>query len=77
VFLDPPYRKGLVRQAAVQLVEQELIAPGGTLVVETAAANEALPLIEAAPPLALEKQRTYGDSALWLYRTERGVYHVE
>jgi 16S rRNA (guanine966-N2)-methyltransferase len=66
VFLDPPYGEGLERRALEALTRHELLAEGACLAVETAAAGDDPG--EGAEALSLEKTRTYGETAIWLYR---------
>lgn len=60
VFLDPPYRKGLVDKALVGLVAADALAPGCVIVAETAQ-EEAFAVPEA---LCIADSRKYGKSRL-------------
>ena len=62
VFIDPPYRKGLADRALSSLVTGNWLAERCLLVVETAE-DEAL---ELPPSLAIEDDRTYGDTRVRL-----------
>lgn len=64
VFLDPPYRKGLVLQALEALAAQGWIAPRALLIVETAK-NEEIEMPENYVSLL---ERSYGDTALSFFR---------
>lgn len=68
VFVDPPYDD--FEQLAPLLgcaVDAELIAPAGTVVVETAKRHAVPPV----PGLAVEQSRTYGDTSItWLIRSD-------
>lgn len=64
VLADPPYRKGLVGECVTAVAQLDLLAPGGLVVVEHAAAE---------PPVAPEgwqvyKQARYGDSLVTIIR---------
>jgi 16S rRNA (guanine966-N2)-methyltransferase len=64
VIADPPYRKGLVGESVAAVAARGLVAPGGVLVVEHAAAE---------PPAAPEgwsvlKQAKYGDTLVTIIR---------
>jgi len=75
VFLDPPYRKGLVLPILAGLGAAGWYAPNALVVVETAADEPPLlepkvpppPLPPAAAPWKSER-RVYGDTALTLLR---------
>ena len=60
VFLDPPYRKGLVDKALAGLVAADALAPGCVIVAETAQ-EEAFAVPEA---LCIADSRKYGKSRL-------------
>jgi len=62
VLLDPPYRQGLAAEALALLVRPGWLAPGARVVVETEAGLELSP----PPPLALDRSRRYGDTAVHL-----------
>ena len=64
VFVDPPYRRFSSLQNALIQHLPDILAPGGTLVVETAAPEE--------PELPLHKRTTrrYGSARLTLFENE-------
>lgn len=64
IFLDPPYRKGLIAEALTALRANGWIAPDAVIVTETAK-NE-----EAALPAGYELllSRTYGDTSIGFYK---------
>ncbi len=62
MFIDPPYRLLPSLQEAFSLHLPALLAPGGTVVIESAAAAAAPPL-----PLELRTTRVYGDARLSVY----------
>ena len=64
IFLDPPYRQGLVAQFLGGLAELKLLAFDGLVVAEEGAEVE---LAEAYPGLTLADRRRYGDTGLWFY----------
>jgi len=68
IFLDPPYRRGLVASMLSELGTAELLAADGLVVVEEAAGVE---LPGKWPGLVLEDQRIYGDTGIWFYRPDR------
>lgn len=63
VFLDPPYRAGLL--PTLLLPVSALAREGGVVVCETDAETV---LCEVYGTLRLEKQRRYGKTLVWLYR---------
>lgn len=65
IFLDPPYRQGLVALFLSGLVELQLLAPDGLVVAEEGAEVE---LTEVYPGFELADRRRYGDTAIWFYR---------
>ncbi len=67
VFLDPPYRAGLLPSLLVDVLP--LMRVGGTVVCETDDAT-ALPeqVTGDKTSLSLEKQRRYGKTQIWIYR---------
>lgn len=67
VFLDPPYRAGLLPSLLLDVLP--LMRVGGTVVCETDGTT-ALPEQVAGEEtaLSLEKQRRYGKTQIWIYR---------
>ncbi len=63
IFLDPPYRKGLIPTALSALAEKGWLAPNAMLICETAK-NETRDM-PASCELLLEK--TYGDTKIGFY----------
>lgn len=63
VFLDPPYRAGLLPVLLPLL--PDLMRDGGVAVCETDAATR---LAESYGALQLEKQKRYGKTLVWFYR---------
>lgn len=61
IFLDPPYHKGLVEKALIQLANPCHLTPHGVLVVETAH-DESFPEIY---PFEVRKTGEYGDTKIW------------
>ncbi len=68
VFLDPPYRLTLYQQMTDTLANRSLLADDALIVIEHRR-NEAFSL---SPMFILEDQRTYGDTAIRLYRFQAG-----
>ncbi len=77
VFVDPPYGRGLAAAAVERLAAAGLVAPGGVVVAEhaaadpmperTAAASRAAPGEPAGAGLVRVDSRRYGRTALTLY----------
>lgn len=65
IFLDPPYRQGLVALLLSGLAELALLAPDGLVVAEEGAEVE---LAAVYPGLNLADHRRYGDTAIWFYQ---------
>ncbi|OUN01547.1 MAG: 16S rRNA (guanine(966)-N(2))-methyltransferase RsmD [Firmicutes bacterium ZCTH02-B6] len=65
VFLDPPYRQGLVPPTLASLAANGLVAPGGWIVVEHDGREE---MPEQAANLARVRTVRYGDTALTFFR---------
>ncbi|MEO5339376.1 MAG: 16S rRNA (guanine(966)-N(2))-methyltransferase RsmD [Magnetococcus sp. MYC-9] len=65
VFLDPPYRQGLIAGTLAVLEQTCLLAPGAIIVVEQEA--EAAP--EPSAPWPLLQNRRYGNTRLLLWQT--------
>jgi 16S rRNA (guanine966-N2)-methyltransferase len=68
VFLDPPYRQGLIAPALKALLDGNWLAPTALLLVETAE-DESL---ELPPAFALLDTRSYGDTTVRLLHAEGG-----
>lgn len=70
VFLDPPYCQGLVAVVEPALLTADLLAPGATVVLETAAKSQ-----ETFSGACWEcrKQSRYGDTALLYYRLRQNL----
>lgn len=60
VFLDPPYRQGLIEPALAGLVDHGWIAPGATIVIECAKGED--PVLP--PPYHIVFDRLYGDTRI-------------
>jgi 16S rRNA (guanine(966)-N(2))-methyltransferase RsmD len=73
VFLDPPYRKGLLVETVERLGHARILKPGSWVMVERHIDDE---LAEAYGALRLTQTRRYGKTALSLYcvarETEQG-----
>ncbi|MBF0400351.1 MAG: 16S rRNA (guanine(966)-N(2))-methyltransferase RsmD [Magnetococcales bacterium] len=65
VFLDPPYRRGLVTSAVQRLAQSTLLAPGAIIVAEQEAETEP----EASSPWQLLQNRRYGDTRIIFWQT--------
>jgi len=62
IFLDPPYREGLVLKAISSLKEHSCLAPDGVIVAETAKDEE---LDGDIYPFEIRKTGGYGDTKVW------------
>jgi 16S rRNA (guanine966-N2)-methyltransferase len=62
LFLDPPYRKGLIPTAIQSLSQGNWLSDPAFCVLETAS-DESAP---ALPGFTLLSQRTYGEAAVWI-----------
>lgn len=61
IFLDPPYRKGMLMQGIA--VSQSLLRPGGKIVAESLAAETP----QSVPGIGLKSTRKYGDSRITIF----------
>lgn len=68
VLIDPPYGKGLERDAISMLLSDRLLAPDALVVVEHARGQSPVLPPGAETVLTPEPTRTYGDTALTCYR---------
>ena len=64
VFLDPPYRAGLITPAIQQLLDKKWLAKPALLVIETG--NDEILLLP--DDLELLEHRQYGAAKIWFYR---------
>ncbi|HEY8875417.1 MAG TPA: 16S rRNA (guanine(966)-N(2))-methyltransferase RsmD [Desulfosporosinus sp.] len=62
IFLDPPYREGLVLKAISTLKEHSCLAPGGVIIAETAKDEE---LNGDIYPFEIRKTGEYGETKVW------------
>ena len=65
IFLDPPYEKKLAEKTLAMLERESLLHVNGLVVAEERASEG---LAEQYGTLTLVKQRSYGETGLWLYR---------
>lgn len=61
IFLDPPYRQGLVDKALSLLSQPSWLTTSGVIVAETAS-DERLQVLE---PFEIRKTSEYGDTKIW------------
>jgi 16S rRNA (guanine966-N2)-methyltransferase len=66
IFLDPPYRKGLVEKAVVALMEASWIAKNALLICETAK-DETLDMPKDCKEILV---RTYGDTTIRFFTVD-------
>ncbi len=64
VIADPPYRKGLVDECVAAVARHGLLAPGGLLVIEHAAAEKPTP----HAGWSVVRQAKYGDTLVTIIR---------
>ena len=62
IFLDPPYREGLVLKAISAIREHSFLAPNGVIVAETAKDED---LEGDIYPFEIRKTAEYGDTKVW------------
>ncbi|HZK56646.1 MAG TPA: 16S rRNA (guanine(966)-N(2))-methyltransferase RsmD [Desulfosporosinus sp.] len=62
IFLDPPYRGGLVLKAILNLKEHVCLAPDGVIIAETAKDEE---IDGDFYPFEIRKTGQYGDTKVW------------
>jgi 16S rRNA (guanine966-N2)-methyltransferase len=62
IFLDPPYREGLVLKVISTLKEHSCLAPDGVIVAETAKDEQ---LDGDIYPFEIRKTGEYGDTKVW------------
>jgi 16S rRNA (guanine966-N2)-methyltransferase len=62
IFLDPPYRQGLVAQVLLILANPCRLSPNGVIVAETSKDEE---LINESYPFEVRKVSKYGDTKVW------------
>lgn len=70
IFIDPPYRKGLMEACLLRLAESPIVAEGAIIVAEHSSREETLPQYGT---LRRFEVRVYGDTALSFFiKTEKG-----
>ena len=65
IFLDPPYQKKLAEKALTMVEETGLLAADGFVVAEE---RSKITLPDTIGLLALQTQRSYGETGIWIYR---------
>ncbi len=65
IFLDPPYRQGLVEVFLRGLIELPLLAEDGLVIAEESAEVK---LAEDYATFQLADRRCYGDTGIWFYQ---------
>ena len=68
-FLDPPYGKGLIDEAAEALERSGVLTAGAVVVAESAARD---PKEKAPPAWVQESERRYGDTRVSFYEVRPG-----
>lgn len=66
IFMDPPYRKGLVAYTLAGIVKNNLIKTGGTIIVESSK-KDSLPG-DVTGFIKMFRQEKYGDTLLSFYK---------
>ena len=69
VFIDPPYRSGLVPAICRALAARRLLEPRARIVAETAKSE---PVPEVIEGFFAARVRTYGDTKISIYSSENG-----
>jgi 16S rRNA (guanine966-N2)-methyltransferase len=68
IFLDPPYRQGIVEQTLVIIKELEILNLNGVLIAETASKEK----IEGdLSPLQIRLTKEYGDTKVWFLQEDK------
>lgn len=67
IFLDPPYKKGLIQECFRSISKLSLLSEGGIIVAEHGAEE---PLEENISGFAKIKERTYGTITISIYTTD-------
>ncbi|MBP1760291.1 MAG: methyltransferase, RsmD family [Firmicutes bacterium] len=62
IFLDPPYRQGLITKVLLTLKECSYLTPDGVIIAETAKDEE---LTDDIYPFEVRKTGEYGDTKVW------------
>ncbi len=66
IFIDPPYGGAYIEPTITELLQNDLLAPTGTIVAETSTwAKDALP--SEILDVRLEQRRTYGSTVVGFY----------
>jgi 16S rRNA (guanine(966)-N(2))-methyltransferase RsmD len=68
ILADPPYRQGLAQPVLECLGQDSWLIDQGWVLVEV---EKGLPAPARIGSLALDRERRYGDTALWMYRGVR------
>jgi 16S rRNA (guanine(966)-N(2))-methyltransferase RsmD len=68
ILADPPYRQGLAPQVLERLGQDSWLAQEGWVLVEV---EKGLSAPAGVGVLSLDRERRYGDTALWVYRRVR------
>ena len=66
VFIDPPYGRGLIGEAAFRLDEAKVLAPGAVVVMEME--SDCIDFGETPAGWAMESRRKYGGATIAFYR---------
>ena len=61
IFLDPPYKSGLLEEALKMIADMDLLKPGGVIVAETSVEEE--PLLPAEN-MRIDKVKQYGKTKI-------------
>ena len=67
VFIDPPYRKGLIPVILTGLCERKILSPSSVVVAES---SKTEPLPKVIRDLKMVKTRTYGETKIDIFTCE-------
>jgi 16S rRNA (guanine(966)-N(2))-methyltransferase RsmD len=74
IFLDPPYRRGMVKISLKSISSYDILRPNSLVVAEHSRDNV---LPEEIGSLYLIRKRLYGDTALSIYRMRPNLWNNE
>jgi len=68
IFLDPPYRQGMVPRVISHLNGHSVLKPNGVIIIETASDEK----IDGLGLFEIRISREYGDTKLWFFQGTEG-----
>lgn len=69
IFLDPPYEKKMAESTLTMIEKTSLVAAEGVVIAEE---RWKISLPEKVGILKLQQQRRYGETGIWIYKSETG-----